>query len=187
MYLWNCIITAEIWVQTQSLKGYLLVALKRTLINHFNASSPVLLSMDEMNAGAYADNRPFEIELSVQAVCESERDWCWRRKPPEVGCCFARTNPSSTRSHLPLLYTRNPADWNSRYVGNELSINEKSIASCLCQSYVSVLLLLHWVCLLFYSNTFQRKALPMRRKDSLLLHNSLFCEVQSSKSHHYGL
>lgn len=58
--------------ETQSLKGYLLVALKRTLINHFNASSPVLLSMDEMNAGAYADNRPFEIELSVQAVCESE-------------------------------------------------------------------------------------------------------------------
>lgn len=58
--------------ETQSLKGYLLVALKRTLINHFNASSPVLLSMDEMNVGSYADNRPFEIELSVQAVCESE-------------------------------------------------------------------------------------------------------------------
>ena len=59
--------------ETQSLKGYLLVALKRTLINHFHASSATLLSMDEVNAREDASDLRFEIELSAQDA--SDADW----------------------------------------------------------------------------------------------------------------
>lgn len=56
--------------ETQSVKGYLLVALKRTLINHFHASSATLLSIDELDARGEASDLRFEIELSAQGASE---------------------------------------------------------------------------------------------------------------------
>lgn len=57
---------------TQSVKGYLLVALKRTLINHFHASTATLLSIDEMNARDETSALRFEIELSAQDASDTD-------------------------------------------------------------------------------------------------------------------
>lgn len=60
--------------ETQSVKGYLLVALKRTLINHFHVSSATLLSIDEMNARDETSDLRFEIELSAQDASDADLD-----------------------------------------------------------------------------------------------------------------
>lgn len=60
--------------ETQSVKGYLLVALKRTLINHFHTSSATLLSIDEMNARDETSDLRFEIELSAQDASDADLD-----------------------------------------------------------------------------------------------------------------
>lgn len=59
---------------TQSVKGYLLVALKRTLINHFHASSATLLSIDEMNTCDETGGLSFEIELSTQSSSNDDAE-----------------------------------------------------------------------------------------------------------------
>lgn len=59
---------------TQSVKGYLLVALKRTLINHYHASSATLLFIDEVNACNETGDLPFEIELLTQSSSDDDTE-----------------------------------------------------------------------------------------------------------------